>query len=84
MGVSSGSQAFTSNQPPEKLYLGGLNRKFFMPFVRLVRDRCLVHEVDNGVGVSLPTLGPHLGCGHFLYSAGGPPYLASLLFGTSA
>lgn len=54
MSVSRRLQAFTSNQPPEDLYLGGLNRKYFMPFVNLVRDCCLVHQVYSGVGVPLP------------------------------
>ena len=36
---------FTSNRQPEELYERGLNRKYFLPFVKLVRDRCAVIRV---------------------------------------
>ena len=40
---------FTSNRAPEELYAGGLNRKYFMPFVELLASQCHVIHVDQGV-----------------------------------
>ena len=40
---------FTSNRPPEQLYERGLNRKYFQPFVDLVRERLLTLEVGGSV-----------------------------------
>lgn len=39
---------FTSNRPPEELYERGLNRKYFLPFVSLLRERCHVLHVGSG------------------------------------
>jgi cell division protein ZapE len=32
--------AVTSNRAPDQLYLSGINRELFLPFVDLIRDRC--------------------------------------------
>ena len=38
---------FTSNRPPEELYERGLNRQYFLPFVRLLHERCAVVRVGE-------------------------------------
>ena len=38
---------FTSNRPPSELYARGLNRKYFLPFVRLLTERCAVMRVGE-------------------------------------
>jgi protein AFG1 len=38
---------FTSNRRPEELYLNGLNRESFLPFIRLVNERCVVHDMNS-------------------------------------
>lgn len=40
---------FTSNRAPDELYKGGLNRESFLPFIRLVKDRCVVHNMESDV-----------------------------------
>jgi cell division protein ZapE len=37
----------TSNRPPEDLYLNGLNRALFLPFIALLRDRLQVVALDG-------------------------------------
>ncbi|MBX9576460.1 MAG: AFG1 family ATPase [Caulobacteraceae bacterium] len=32
--------AVTSNRAPDQLYLNGINRELFLPFIDLIRDRC--------------------------------------------
>ena len=37
----------TSNRPPEDLYLNGLNRQVFLPFIALLRERLTVVELES-------------------------------------
>lgn len=39
----------TSNRPPEDLYLNGLNRPLFLPFIPLMNDFCHVHAIGAEV-----------------------------------
>ena len=39
---------FTSNRPPEELYERGLNRRYFEPFVQLVRETFVVMPLGDG------------------------------------
>jgi cell division protein ZapE len=38
---------FTSNRPPEALYLGGLQREKFLPFIDLLRERVQIEELAS-------------------------------------
>jgi len=46
----------TSNRPPGDLYLGGLNRELFMPFIELIEQRMLVVAVDGPTDYRLERL----------------------------
>ncbi|CDJ42419.1 ATPase, AFG1 family domain-containing protein, putative [Eimeria tenella] len=37
----------TSNRPPSELYLGGLNRERFLPFIPLLEKFCKVYHIDT-------------------------------------
>jgi predicted ATPase len=37
----------TSNRPPRDLYLNGLNRELFTPFIPVLENFCLVHNIDS-------------------------------------
>jgi len=43
----------TSNRPPEDLYLNGLNRPLFLPFIPMLRDFCDVHDINSEVDYRL-------------------------------
>ncbi|MEO8456048.1 MAG: cell division protein ZapE [Sphingomicrobium sp.] len=46
----------TSNRPPGDLYLGGLNRELFLPFIDLIERRMLVVPVDGPTDYRLERL----------------------------
>ncbi len=46
----------TSNRPPGDLYLGGLNRELFLPFIQLIERRMLVTEVNGPTDYRLERL----------------------------
>jgi cell division protein ZapE len=46
----------TSNRPPRDLYLGGLNRELFLPFIDLIERRTLVVEVNGPTDYRLDRL----------------------------
>ena len=37
----------TSNRVPDDLYKNGLNRQLFLPFIAMVKDRMVVHELTS-------------------------------------
>ena len=39
----------TSNRPPKDLYMGGLNRQYFLPFIDEVQERCHVAHLKSHV-----------------------------------
>ena len=47
----------TSNRPPRDLYLGGLNRELFLPFIELIERRLEVASLNGPVDYRLERLG---------------------------
>jgi predicted ATPase len=47
----------TSNRPPDDLYLNGLNRPLFMPFIPMLKDFCEVHDINSPVDYRLISVG---------------------------
>ena len=39
----------TSNRPPKDLYLNGLNRPLFLPFIPMLEAFCKVHDIGAEV-----------------------------------
>lgn len=39
----------TSNRPPQDLYLGGLNRQYFLPFIEELKHRCIVKHLNSNI-----------------------------------
>lgn len=39
----------TSNRPPDDLYLNGLNRELFAPFIPVLKQYCIVHNMDSDI-----------------------------------
>jgi cell division protein ZapE len=46
----------TSNRPPRDLYIGGINRELFIPFIELIERRMLVVEVNGPTDFRLERL----------------------------
>ncbi len=47
----------TSNRPPRDLYLGGLNRELFLPFIKLLEEKLVLVRLDGPVDYRLERLG---------------------------
>jgi predicted ATPase len=47
----------TSNRPPEDLYLNGLNRPLFLPFIPMLREFCKVHDIASETDYRMITEG---------------------------
>jgi len=47
----------TSNRRPGDLYLGGLNRELFLPFIRLLEEKLVLVRLDGPVDYRLERLG---------------------------
>ncbi|KNC85286.1 hypothetical protein SARC_02510 [Sphaeroforma arctica JP610] len=39
----------TSNRHPDELYLGGLQRAGFLPFIEVLKERCKVYSLNSGL-----------------------------------
>jgi protein AFG1 len=39
----------TSNRPPTDLYEGGINRSYFLPFVDMLEQHCIVHQLKSSL-----------------------------------
>jgi len=37
----------TSNQHPDELYKGGINRELFLPFIELLKRKCRIFKIDG-------------------------------------
>eukprot|EP00668_Euglena_longa_P005022 GGOE01005894.1.p1 GENE.GGOE01005894.1~~GGOE01005894.1.p1 ORF type:complete len:378 (+),score=131.48 GGOE01005894.1:416-1549(+) len=53
----------TSNRAPGELYKGGLNREVFLPFIKLLKEQCIVH--DMAAQTDYRTTGDKLGGCYF-------------------
>ena len=38
---------FTSNRHPDDLYKGGMNRDSFTPFIRMIKERCSIYDMNS-------------------------------------
>ncbi len=38
----------TSNQHPDDLYKGGINRELFLPFIDLLKEKCNIFQIEGG------------------------------------
>lgn len=47
----------TSNRPPQDLYLNGLNRSLFLPFIPMLTHYCSVYDIASEVDYRLTTTG---------------------------
>jgi len=56
----------TSNRVPDDLYMDGLNRQLFLPFIELVKERMVIREMDGPTDYRQEKL------------AGGPAYFTPL------
>ncbi|AAZ12754.1 ATPase, putative [Trypanosoma equiperdum] len=48
---------FTSNRAPDDLYLGGLNREGFLPFIELIKRQCEVYDMCSNTDHRLSDAG---------------------------
>jgi len=46
----------TSNRPPDDLYLGGLNRELFLPFIDILKSKLDILQLDGGQDYRLARL----------------------------
>lgn len=47
----------TSNRPPDDLYMDGLNRQLFLPFIELIKVQMVVHELASPTDYRQEVLG---------------------------
>jgi cell division protein ZapE len=54
----------TSNRPPDDLYLNGLNRQLFLPFIELLKTQFQIVNLNHGTDFRLEKIKHH---NHYLY-----------------